>query len=179
LLPGALQFAGCFFAEHPNIDVIYGHRVIIDEAGQEVGRWILPRHDAHAIRHFDYVPQETLFWRRSLYQAVGGICPTFQFAMDWDLLLRFITSGARFYRAPYFLACFRVHHKQKTHNLLGTVGEHEKSRLLAANGGNQEFVSDAIQPLRGSSKMRYTVLMPSLASQIVVKSAQTTVNLNA
>ncbi|HEY5743666.1 MAG TPA: hypothetical protein VIS99_14120, partial [Terrimicrobiaceae bacterium] len=82
-------------------------------------------------RHFDYVPQETLFWRRSIYEAVGGICTSFQFAMDWDLLLRFINAGARFYRVPHFLACFRIHDQQKTHTLLDTVGEHEKSRLLA------------------------------------------------
>ncbi|HEY5742940.1 MAG TPA: glycosyltransferase family 2 protein, partial [Terrimicrobiaceae bacterium] len=104
LTTGALRFVGDFFARHPQIDVIYGHRIVIDEAGQEVGRWIIPRHDPHAIRHFDYVPQETLFWRRSIYEAVGGICTSFQFAMDWDLLLRFINAGARFYRVPYFLA---------------------------------------------------------------------------
>lgn len=131
LMVGALQYVGAFFAAHPHIDVIYGHRIVIDEAGREVGRWFLPRHDPHAIRHFDYVPQETLFWRRSLYESVGGICPSFQFAMDWDLLLRFMASGARFYRAPHFLACFRIHDKQKTHTLLDTVGEHERARLLA------------------------------------------------
>ena len=131
LLPGTLRFVGAFFAKHPDIDVIYGHRIIIDEAGQEVGRWILPRHNAEAIRHFDYVPQETLFWRKSLYEAVGGVDQSFQFAMDWDLLLRFLSAGARFYRAPYFLACFRIHNKQKTLTLLNTVGEHEKARLIA------------------------------------------------
>ena len=131
LLPGALRFVGELFAEHPEIDVIYGHRLVIDEAGREVGRWVLPRHDAQAIQNFDYVPQETLFWRKSLYEAVGGINQSFQFAMDWDLLLRFIQAGARFRRVPYFLACFRVHNKQKTHTLLDVVGEREKARLMA------------------------------------------------
>ena len=59
--------------------VIYGHRIVIDEAGQEAGRWIVPRHDVQAIRHFDYVPQETLFWRQSLYAAVGGMNQSFRF----------------------------------------------------------------------------------------------------
>jgi hypothetical protein len=130
LMPGALRFVGEFFATHPDIDVIYGHRIIIDESGREVGRWILPRHDPEAIRHFDYVPQETLFWRRTLYDKVGGINPSFQFAMDWDLLLRFIRVSARFCRVPYFLACFRLHGKQKTHTLLDVVGEREKALLM-------------------------------------------------
>ena len=71
LMPGALSFVGRYFATHPKIDVIYGHRIVVDENGAEVGRWILPPHDAKAIRHFDYVPQETLFWRRSIYEKVG------------------------------------------------------------------------------------------------------------
>jgi glycosyltransferase involved in cell wall biosynthesis/GT2 family glycosyltransferase len=130
LMPGALSFVGRYFARHPEIDVIYGHRVVIDENGAEVGRWILPRHDARAIRHFDYIPQETLFWRRSIYETVGGVNRAFHFAMDWDLLLRFIAAGARFYRVPYFLACFRVHQSQKTHTLFNSVGERERVRLL-------------------------------------------------
>ena len=117
LMDGALRFVGDYFATHDSVDVIYGHRLVIDEDGREVGRWILPPHESEAIRNFDYVPQETLFWRKSLYEAVGGIDQSFQFAMDWDLLLRFIKAGARFSRVPYFLACFRVHSKQKTQTL--------------------------------------------------------------
>jgi hypothetical protein len=51
--------------------------------------------------------------------------------MDWHLLLRFIQAGARFHRVPYFLACFRVHDRQKTHMLLDAVGERERARLMA------------------------------------------------
>jgi glycosyltransferase involved in cell wall biosynthesis len=131
LMPGALSFVAGYFAAHPDIDIIYGHRVIVDESGNEVGRWILPRHDEKVIRRFDYVPQETLFWRRSVYEAVGGVNTGLHFAIDWDLLLRFIAAGARFSRVPYFLACFRIHAKQKTHSLIDTVGEREKLRLLA------------------------------------------------
>ena len=33
LLPGAVRFIARFFADHPEIDVIYGHRVVIARAG--------------------------------------------------------------------------------------------------------------------------------------------------
>jgi hypothetical protein len=131
LVAGALRFVGEYFATHGSVDVIYGHRIIIDKDGWEVGRWILPPHDSEAIRNFDYVPQETLFCRKSLYEAVGGIDQSFQFAMDWDLLLRFIKVGARFSRVPYFLGCFRVHDKQKTQTLSDHTGEREKAWLMA------------------------------------------------
>ena len=85
LEPGALGFVGDFFSRHPNIDAIYGHRVIIDEAGKEIGRWVSPRYNLSLLRIVDYIPQETLFWRRSIYEKVGGLDRKWFFAMDWDL----------------------------------------------------------------------------------------------
>src|SRR5262249_33984020 len=45
LLPGSLAYVARFFAAHPEVDVVYGHRVIIDENDGEVGRWVLPPHE--------------------------------------------------------------------------------------------------------------------------------------
>ena len=61
-----------YFERHPDVDVVYGHRVVIDQHGDETGRWVLPPHDAAALRWADYVPQETMFWRRRIWDAVGG-----------------------------------------------------------------------------------------------------------
>ena len=121
LEPGALRFVGDFFSRHPNIDAIYGHRVIIDEAGKEIGRWVSPRYNPSLLRIVDYIPQETLFWRRSIYEKVGGLDRKWFFAMDWDLALRFASAGARITRVPYFLGRFRVHSSQKSEVLVNTV----------------------------------------------------------
>jgi Glycosyl transferase family 2/Glycosyl transferases group 1 len=130
LMPGALRFIGHYFQQHPEVDVIYGHRVIIRADGLEIGRWIIPPHDAECVRRFDYIPQETLFWRRRCYEAVGGIDVRFHFALDWDLILKLMKAGAKFRRLPYFLACFRVHGAQKTSVMLDTTGEDEVNVLL-------------------------------------------------
>ena len=89
LAPGSLAFVAGYFASHPEVDAIYGHRIIIDEADGEIGRWVMPRHDPETLEWIDYVPQETLFWRKRAWDRVGGLDPTFQFALDWDLLARF------------------------------------------------------------------------------------------
>ena len=129
LLPGTLRFVGEYFRKHPEVDAIYGHRVIIDENDDEVGRWILPPHDPDLLHTLDYVPQETLFWRSQLWEKVGGIDPKFRFAMDWDLLLRFSECGAKMVRVPYFMGCFRVHPEQKTSAVMNTVGAEEITHL--------------------------------------------------
>ncbi|MBP6506175.1 MAG: glycosyltransferase [Opitutaceae bacterium] len=127
--PGALAFVADYFAAHPEVDVIYGHRIVVDEASQEIARWFLPAHDAAVLRLNDFVPQETLFWRRRIWERAGGLDPSFNFAMDWDLLLRFDAAGARIVRVPWFLACFRAHAAQKTAAFMHSTGQSEITRL--------------------------------------------------
>jgi GT2 family glycosyltransferase len=143
LMPGALAFVGNYFATHPEVDVIYGHRVVIDEQDRETGRWVLPPHDYDFLRWSDYVPQETLFWRRSAFERAGGIDPKFQFALDWDFLLRLQESGAKIVRVPYFLGMFRVHAEQKTSACFNEKGVPEisflRERTLGANFNRLEL----------------------------------------
>jgi hypothetical protein len=124
-----VRFVAEYFATHPDVDVVYGHRVFIDERGEEVGRWLTPRPEAHEFRLHNFVPQETLFWRRRIWNEVGGIDPTFHFALDWDLLLRFHAAGARMARLPWFLGLFRLHSQQKTNTRFADTAVPEIDRL--------------------------------------------------
>lgn len=136
LLPGAISYVVAFFLSHPEVDAVYGHRVIIDENDQEIGRWIMPSHDDELLRWADYIPQETLFWRRRIWQKVGAsLDESFQFALDWDLLLRFQDAGAKFARLPRFLGAFRVHAAQKTQAIIDGTGQEEMHRLRLRNHG--------------------------------------------
>jgi FkbM family methyltransferase len=136
LLPGTLQFVSAYFAARPDVDVVYGHRVLIDADHAEVGRWVLPRHDDDILSWTDYVPQESLFWRRAIWDKVGGAMDeSFRFAVDWDLLLRFRDAGATFVRLPRFLAAFRVHRNQKTATELTGVGAEEICRIREREAG--------------------------------------------
>jgi hypothetical protein len=117
------------------VDAVYGHRIIIDAWDKEVGRWVLPPHDDEALRWFDFVPQETLFWRRRIWEQVSAhLDERFKFALDWDLLLRFQEAGARFARLPRFLGCFRIHPQQKTKAQIA-LGNEEMQAVLARQHG--------------------------------------------
>jgi len=130
LLPGALHYIGEFFAKNPDIDVIYGHRILIDEDNKEIGRWVLPYHDSNILSWADYIPQETLFWRRRIWDKVGGkIDESFRFAMDWDLIVRFRDAGGKFVRLPRFLGAFRIHPDQKTSTHISNMGMEEMNRI--------------------------------------------------
>lgn len=113
VLPGALATVARYFTLHPDVDVVYGHRVLIDRNDREIGRWLLPRHSEDVVQWIDFVPQETMFWRRRVWEAAGGVDESLSFALDWDLILRFRDLGARFARLPRFLGALRVHDDQK------------------------------------------------------------------
>ena len=142
LMPGALQFVASYFANHPEVDVVYGHRVLVDEQSQEVGRWFTPRNALDQLHLVDVIPQETMVWRKRAWDAVGGIDRTFAFAMDWDLLLRFKAAGLRFARLPYFLAAFRMHSQQKTQARMSDTGVPEMDALRRRTLGREATVEE-------------------------------------
>ena len=134
-LPGALAGVADYFAAHPEVDVVYGHRIVVDEDSREIARWFLPAHDDEVLRLNDFVPQETLFWRRRIWDKVGGLDTSFHFAVDWDLLLRFSAAGAKIVRLPWFLACFRAHAAQKTAAVMHSTGQREITLLRERTQG--------------------------------------------
>lgn len=130
LLPGVLVMVADYFNKHPEVDVVYGNRLLIDENDMEIGRWVLPGHDGEMLSWADFIPQETMFWRRSIWDKVGGgVDETFRFAMDWDLLVRFREAGAKFAHLPYFLGAFRIHEAQKTSATISEIGYQEMDRI--------------------------------------------------
>jgi hypothetical protein len=129
LLPGSLAYVARYFARHPDVDVVYGHRVLIDQHDRQVGVWLIPARAERVLRWGDCIPQETLFWRRRIWEAAGArMDESFSFALDWDLLLRFSEAGARMKRVPRFLGAFRLHTQQKNSVLLD-AGERESAAL--------------------------------------------------
>lgn len=126
LMPGSLFRVAAVFLSSKETDVVYGHRVLINEAGQDVGRWVLPGHRKFILSYADYIPQETMFWRADLWQKTGGsLDESFRFAMDWELICRFIQADAKFKLIPAFLGQFRMHATQKTNANLESDGFRE------------------------------------------------------
>jgi glycosyltransferase involved in cell wall biosynthesis len=166
LLPGSLAYVEKYFSEHPDVDVIYGHRISIDSNGLEIGRSILPTHDAEVIKWCDFIPQETMFWRRRVWDTLGGIDQRFQYAMDWDFILRAHERGFRFVRVPRFIGAFRVHHLQKTFKWID-IGEAESRQLRVRSLGRIPTSLEIERAISGY--MRRHVLQHRLYKLNIVK----------
>lgn len=136
--PQTLAYVAWFFERHQNIDVVYSHRLAVDENDRVVWYWHLPRHSSYMMSRWDLIPQETCFWRRRIFEKSGNIDSSFLFAMDYDLFIRFMRNG-RFHRANRFLGAFRVHDVAKTTTLMNTVGVDEIQRVWQTYGLRRRF----------------------------------------
>ena len=130
LLPGTLNFVADFFLQNPKVDFIYGHRCFVNESNEVIRHFILPPHSNFMMRHWYLMPQETCFWRRSLFDKKGNIDSSYRFAMDYDLFVRYMDAG-KFKRVNRFLAAFREHQNSKTSSQLMTLGISEIGRVLS------------------------------------------------
>jgi len=155
LTPYSLNIVANFFEKHPNVDMVYGNRIIMNECDLEIGRWYLPSHNESEICYCDYIPQETMFWRREIWEKAGGtIDESFHFAMDWDLIMRFAAAGATIRRIPIFLGCFRVHTKQKTTSQMILIGEREMARIRRNRFGGHDPLHKKICFFSNKAKVR-------------------------
>lgn len=124
--PGALHRVAGYFVKHPETQVVYGDRILINENGLEIGHWILPRHSSRVLQWADFVPQETLYWTRKAWYLIGSrLDEDFHFAMDWDFLLRLSAKQINIQHLPVFLGLFRIHHQQKTSSQMSSIGQQE------------------------------------------------------
>ena len=76
--------------------------------------WILPEHSDWYMTRWDLIPQETCFWRRRIFEKCGNVDPTFRFAIDYDLFVRFMQRGPDASALDRFLGVFREHEAAKT-----------------------------------------------------------------
>jgi len=143
LAPGALHFVAQFFDQNPNVDFVYSHRCTIGSDNKAIWYWMLPQHKNYLMMRWDLIPQETCFWRRSLFSKCGNIDPSYRFAMDYDLFVRYMLRG-KFVRVNRFLGAFRQHQQAKTSQLLQTVGDAEMKRVWSTYG----LTSGRLDPFR-------------------------------
>jgi len=119
LLPGSLLAVGEAFRKRPNVDIVYGHSLVIDAQGRvtKVNRAI--PYCGMAAFTTCCLFQPSAFWSRRIYDHVGGNVG----GINWenviyepnvDLLCRFQKSNARFLRIQTMLTAIRIHD--------GTVG---------------------------------------------------------
>ncbi|SHF08213.1 Glycosyl transferase family 2 [Ruegeria intermedia] len=92
LMPGGLSLVGSIFALNPSVEWLTGRVTCIDEVDQvlSVRRPRPVTHTRFLAADYQWIQQESTFWRRSLWDvAGGGLNQSLRLAVDGELWLRF------------------------------------------------------------------------------------------
>ena len=117
--PGALHRVAHFFLTHPKVVFGNGDVNFVDNSGQWIKRMFARKPNRFLTSNLGVHgwPQQGCFWRRWVYERVGGIDPSLHFCMDLDLFIRLIGTGpGRRIPGPP-LGDFRIHDQAKSSNL--------------------------------------------------------------
>jgi glycosyltransferase involved in cell wall biosynthesis len=161
-LPGALSAVAEYFDLHPDVEAVSGGAYYIDSAGRAMKpsfgcytTGVAATYDRFRfLEASDGVFQQATFWRKTAYEAVGGIDRSLQFIMDRDLFTR-LARRRRFGQLSKFLACFRLHEECKSMRLQEI--RHQEGRLYAERYGLTQYSRFT------RSLMRWRYRVPSCA----------------
>lgn len=113
-LPGAVNAAVDTFKNNPEIDWLYGDAYWINEKGEIIGVYKSQNFNFEKlICQGMFIPQPTVFFRKSLLQKTGPLDESLSTTMDYDFCLRLGLHGKSAY-IPEFLATRRIHGETKT-----------------------------------------------------------------
>lgn len=143
LEPGSLQEISEFFQQHPDADVVTGDHIKMREDGTPIKlHRDLPFNRFLWFHTYNYTAQTSTFWRKSLYQKVGGMDPQFNVGMDTDLFARF-ADQARWYKTSAVWSRFRIHGNQKTQTLMSRMSE-ENSLIINRHYGKKSLLINCL-----------------------------------
>jgi glycosyltransferase involved in cell wall biosynthesis len=112
--PYTLREVEKIFVERPDIDVVYGDCVFVDQDGQFSRYFPEISDDISVIKWSNCVSQPSCFIRRAVLEEVGKLNPDLHYIMDWDLWTRLHENGAKFYYLKKPLSAVRMYRDTKT-----------------------------------------------------------------
>jgi len=146
LLPGAIRTIVDFFETHPNVDVVSGHSIILDENDNSLR---LGYSDRFSLTGYAYnsvvLMQASTFFRASSYNLTKKFNIDNKVAWDGELFVDMALTGARFARINHVLSGFRIHPGSITSSgRLAEMGGEYRKRMFHRILSRQPRVMDRI-----------------------------------
>jgi glycosyltransferase involved in cell wall biosynthesis len=127
-LPGTIRAAVNVLEEHPEIVLVYGNMLAVDEQGTTFNRLNYRQLTLDDLLCFQIIGQPAVFFRRSILERTGGLDPTFHFLLDHHLWIRLAQHG-RILHADQVWAAARYHPEAKNRAKAAEFGP-EAFRIL-------------------------------------------------
>jgi GT2 family glycosyltransferase len=126
--PGAVSSVVKVFAEHPNVLMVYGDMLAVDDQGQAINVLKYKQVSLEDLLCFQIIGQPAVFFRREAHEKARGLDPTFHFLLDHHLWIRIAQQG-QILHVPQILASARYHAEAKNRAKAAEFGR-EAFRIL-------------------------------------------------
>jgi glycosyltransferase involved in cell wall biosynthesis len=111
-LAGTVSAAVKIFKEHPEVVLVYGNMLAVDEHGKTFNTLNYKQLTLEDLLCFQIIGQPAVFMRRFALQSIGGLDPTFHFMLDHHLWIRLAQQGKILY-VPQIWSAARYHAEAK------------------------------------------------------------------
>ncbi|HXF86585.1 MAG TPA: glycosyltransferase family 2 protein [Anaerolineales bacterium] len=128
-LPNAIASAVRVFEENPEVVMIYGDMLAVNEQGQTINILKYRQLSLQDLLCFQIIGQPSVFLRRAALEKAGGLDPTFHFLLDHHLWIRVAQQG-KILHVPQIWAAAR-YHAQAKNRLRAVEFGREAFRILA------------------------------------------------
>jgi len=133
-LPGTLKKVSTLFYEHPQVDFIFSHCLVINEKGRIINMIQGKDPEKFEILSWrNFIPQPTVFFRKKVLQSTGYLNEKLNLSMDFDYWRR-ISKSHKMKLINDIFACFRLHNESKTSLQLKQFRK-ESKRSFFTHGG--------------------------------------------
>lgn len=128
-LPNTISAAVKVFEENPNVVMIYGDMLAVDEHGQTLNHLKYKQLSLQDLLCFRIIGQPSVFFRREVLEKVDGLDTTFHFLLDHHLWIRIAQHG-KILHVDQTWAAARYHAEAKNRAKTAEFGR-EAFRILA------------------------------------------------
>lgn len=111
-----MREAAEYFAAHPEVDIVFADYIFIDEHGRYLRRRREPAFDFNAYVWTEdcYHANCAGFFRKRVFDRLGGLSEEFHYGMDYELYLRAHREGFRFGHVRSYWGAYRFHSQSKS-----------------------------------------------------------------
>ena len=151
-LPGTISAAVKVFEENPDVVMVYGDMLAVDEHGQTINVLKYKQLSFQDLLCFQIIGQPSVFFRREVLESAGKLDTTFHFLLDHHLWIRIAQEGRILY-IPQMWSAARYHAEAKNRAKAAEFGR-EAFRILEwakSQPGLAEAVSGVERRARASA----------------------------
>ncbi|NWG08295.1 MAG: glycosyltransferase [Chloroflexi bacterium] len=127
-LPGTISSAVRVFEENPDVVLIYGDMLAVDERGRTINLLKYGQYSLQDLLCFQIIGQPSVFFRREALEKAGSLDTTFHFLLDHHLWIRIARQG-KILHVPQVWSAARYHAEAKNRAKAAEFGR-EAFRIL-------------------------------------------------